>query len=193
MSERLLELLARLSREADDQITALRADGSAAAERMLQDALHSAERSRDARLAERERALSAETAALLEAERLRGRQELLGARDQAVQHILARVIELLPTMVENPLYRAVVQAELIEAMSGLPRAAGELRVTPAITDWIKDRVPATITIVADPDVIGFRLFSEDRRIEMDGTLQERFERERPGLAVAAAAELDRKA
>jgi vacuolar-type H+-ATPase subunit E/Vma4 len=193
MSERLAELLARLSRQADDQIAALRADGSASAERVLQEALHSAERSRDTRLAERERALSAETAALLESERLAGRQELLEASSQAVEQILARVVELLPTVVEHPLYRAVVGAELLEAMAVLPRAAGELRITPAIADWIRDRVPTTITTVADPDVIGFRLFSEDRRIEVDGTLRKRFERERPGLAVAAAAELERKA
>lgn len=181
-------LLARLRGETDAQAAALVAQARADAARIGREAEVAANQVLAARLAAREAALGAETAAAVEAGRDGARRALLLAQHQAVQLILARIQERLPEIVADSRYLASVDAELAHAKLVLEGSDSVLSATPSVAA----RFPPTAGIEVQPDstLLGFRFRSADGRVEVDGTLSGRMRRLTPRLAIAAARALE---
>ena len=184
------QLLARLTRDTEEQAAALRRRSQEEAARILREAQEAAERDRSRRLAERERELRAEAESALERVRQRGRRLLLEARHHAVERILARLLLFLPDALRDPRYLAGLAPELAEARRVLD-GEGVLRLAPALADPVRGPATAGLELRPDTAVAGFILQSLDGRISIDGTLTARFHRLRAALAIAAAGALER--
>ena len=186
----------KLTREAEAQAESLVQTARGEGERLVREAIAAALQARRSRLADRERGLRRETAARLDRVRDRGAGSLLEARHAAVERILTQVESLLPGLSDDsrcaPSFTRDLDAAF-QVVEGPPGGdAGVLTAAPAVARLARAAAGVrgtAIEVRTDPGVAGFILRSGDGRIEVDGTLQQRFRRRRSALAIAAAAAL----
>lgn len=184
----LSDLLAALERDAGAQKDALLDAARADAERVTS--------ATEARLALRRSAARAVTEAARRGElerdlaraRRAARAQVLEAQAQLLGRVDQAVRRLLPEAVTRDEYRPTFVAALREALSDVGDSPVEIRCSPSLTSAVRDLVRARpgTSVASDPTVgSGFRVDTTDGRVEIDGTLEARYARDRAPLMLAA--------
>jgi vacuolar-type H+-ATPase subunit E/Vma4 len=187
------DLLERMRRETEEQVTALLSEARASAERSAQEAQVAMTWERSKRLAGKDNQLRADTELALEKVRREAQQEMHGARREVADRVVERAVALAPELVGNPSYVDSIQVALDEAIQVLGGRQGRLTISPDLVDRMRSRIPPGIEIIVDESESGFRLRAADGRVEIRETIQDQLRRLTPALRIVAAAALEREA
>lgn len=184
------DLFERLAEQAEAQASAILRDAETEAAALLDQATRAAARERARRLELREATERAALTAEVEQRRRGFRQELLVARHEAVDAVLARVREAIPGLVRDPRYLQSVGSEFDEALEMVAGAEATLRAPAPVADALASRRLPGISVQVDPDLAGFRLTTTDGGVEILATLEERLRRLLPRLRIELGRELE---
>jgi vacuolar-type H+-ATPase subunit E/Vma4 len=184
------DLYERLTRQAEEQAAAILGQASADAAALVAEAEDAARERRAARLAAREAQERADAAAALEQEQLDTRRDLLVARHAVAEAVLERARAALPRLVDDPRYLRAVEGDLARAVEVIAESEATLHAAPSVAAALRRHPRPGVTIMADPNVSGFRLVSPDGRVEVTATLDERLRRLGPRLRIELARELE---
>jgi vacuolar-type H+-ATPase subunit E/Vma4 len=185
-------------------VTILRREAEAECEALLAAARAEVEAIRahsEAALAERRGAVNAAREAdrraavelALVAARRNGRREVLEARRRLLERVFAAARTRFPEALTTTEYRAVLRAQVNEALHCLGDREGTLRFHPSIGEAVKAATGkrAGLRLVADPKIgSGFKVLSSDGAVEIDGTIEDRLNHLATRVALDVFAEFE---
>lgn len=185
-------LLASLKREAEAQIAATLAESreqagaitTASEQRIAQECARTLER--------REAAARAESARALQVARQTQRGRVLAGRAAFLDRVFAELRAMLPALATTPSYRTRLAGDLARAVAFVGDQPATIHCPSALEPVLRDLIATNGHLRIHPDgeiTTGFRVITTDGSLEVDDTLEGLLERQRPGLALAALAEL----
>ncbi len=186
----IADLLTTLESEGRARAAALVAAARVEAERLTREATHRIGERRAARLAERERELGALGVVALDGARRDAARQLLHARTQLLDRVVARARQLLPeAAAARP--PGALAADLAEALGCLDGRPVVVHCPPLLAAPIRDLV-AGAAVRVEPDAAGSALTfaAEDGSVEVDASLATRLEQLRPRLAIELFRDLE---
>jgi vacuolar-type H+-ATPase subunit E/Vma4 len=182
----LRELVLALERDAQDRITAVRAEATADAQQLKAEAQAALAARRSTDLATRSAELEASTAAALDAARREAGGRTLTARKEALDGILARAGALLAATAPAPGMRAGVARDLEAALQYAGPAGATIRCHPAWAPLLRAALAGRsgVRLESSPEVdAGLIIQCSDGSIEIDATLGNRLSRLWPVIAI----------
>ncbi len=189
----LEQLLAALEREAREAADGMLAAAREEAARLGADVEAELADRREAALGTLARDLEAGLQAELSAARLAGRSRMLGARDRLLSRVFEALDRQARTLLADPAWRAGLVSRLAAARACFdPEARLSCSAPPALVAEIRDSrsLPPGVAVESAPGMSpGFRLATEDGRVEVLDTLADRIATARPDLARHALGQL----
>lgn len=187
------DLIAALHREAEAEAAAIRAAARAEVDAIQRrtDTDLDERRARVAGVRERDRQVAVELA--LVSARHSARREHLEARRRALARVLDAVRQRFPQALASEGFQGALPGQLEEALHCLGARPGTLRVHPTLLDPAGGAVAGQshLTLVPDPAIgAGFLLQSDDGAVEINGTLEDRLERQASRIALEIMAALE---
>ncbi len=182
----LERLLAALEREAREAADAILAEARKDATRLGADVEAELVDRRTAALGTLARDLEAGLQAELAAARLSGRSRMLRARDRLLSRVFEALDRRADSVIADPAWRADLAGRLAEARacfdpdarlhcSAPPQLVAEIRASPTL--------PPGVVVESAPGLsAGFRLATDDGRVEVLDTIADRIAAQRPDLA-----------
>lgn len=180
----IAHLLDALERDANSEITRLRAEARAAADRIIADAAAAIEQRRGAVFVEEERRHQHEVEQALTLARRAARLAVLEARERLLDRVFAAARDALPAALAGSAYRGSLPASLAGALEAVGEGPVVIRCPVTLTgDLERLRPNDQVSVVADERAgNGFRVRSADGAVEVVDTLEDRLDRRRPVLA-----------
>lgn len=180
----LEHLLEALERDAGTQVEQLLAQARAEAERLTVTAAEDRERRRSNALGEHERLQREAVARALTTVRRTARRAELEARHRLLERVFVAMHALLPEAAGGPAFRTTLPHALAAALAGVGDEPAIIRCPKPLAEELRRLAPPGRASVVVDDAVGsgFRITTEDGVIEVDETLEARFERQRPALA-----------
>ena len=184
-------LLAALRREAEAERTRVLAEAHAEAARLDGASRAEADNERAVRLGAEQTRLRAAGEHRLAARRRETRGEVLAARQQLLDRVFARALELLPRAVAEQAYRETLPGRVAQGLASAGDCPVELRCTPSIAAQLRAlEAGRGIGIRGDPDIrAGLRLVALDGSLVVDDTLEGALERRRAELSLLVLRDL----
>lgn len=178
------DLIARLERDADARVAAIRARAQAEAEAIASAAGSASAKHRDETLAARRAERGARLGRELAAARQRAKSELLSRRHETLERIFARASELLAEAERDERYLAAVPQHLEEALRHVEGVPAEVRCRPSVARRLEPVLAgrAQLELVEDPGApLGVVVRAKDGTVEVDNTLGARLQNVRQEL------------
>jgi vacuolar-type H+-ATPase subunit E/Vma4 len=189
-------LLAKLEREAEAEIAQITADARARVAALSSDAGERLARRREATLRLQEEEGRARVEDAVGAARQAARQQVLLARATLLARVFEELEKTLPEIAAGPAYRDALARDVTHALTFTGGEPAVLQCAPALVRWLRSAAKQNgrLTVNGDARVgPGFRMWTADGALEVDGTLAGRAQRLRPHLALKALAALEKEA
>ncbi|HET7789878.1 MAG TPA: hypothetical protein VFK78_03700 [Gemmatimonadales bacterium] len=137
----------------------------------------------------RDAAIRAQAAAQRDA-----RRTVLEARARFLDRVFDAVARALPAAERDPAYRDTLARRVANARACAAGAPAELRCSPGLAPALRPLAPEGSGLRVEPEpngAPGFRLVTDDGRLEVDETLEGRLARERAALSLVALAAFEK--
>jgi vacuolar-type H+-ATPase subunit E/Vma4 len=187
------DLLRALDQDLETRIAALRTEAEAAAARVLAETGQRLDRRRNTELAIRESQLRSEAARRIETTRREATRRLLDAQAGALNRIRVRARELLLRTEPEPPLRSAVATAVRSALEYFGDKGVVVRCAPAWESALRpilDRRVGSRLEPAEGLGPGATITATDGSLEIDATLERRFDRLWPRLAIDLVRELE---
>jgi vacuolar-type H+-ATPase subunit E/Vma4 len=182
----LPELVLALERDAQDRLTAVRAEAVAEADRMRTEASRELARRRATDLAARAAELKAAAAGAIDAARRDAALRSLAARAGALETILARARAMLAATVPDAGKEAGIRRNVDAALEYLGSTGAVVRCRPAWAPALRVALAGRANVrleQSDSVGAGMVVLAGDGGVEIDATIDSRLTRLWPGLAI----------